>query len=333
MILKSYSVEQNIEILKNYKATLIYGENSGIKDDIKEEIKKRNKKSEILTFFESDILKNTLLYDQIANQSLFTQEKVIFIQNSSDKILEQISESLEREYKDVQIYVFAENLDKKSKLRSLFEKNKNLAIFACYEDTERTLITYINKELQDFKGLTGEIVNLIISNSSQNRKIIKNELIKIKNYFLDKKINKEKIEEILNIKNDKGFEEIRDKALIGEKDKINELLSSTTILNEDAFFYLNTLNYRIMRLHKIVKGSEENKDYEQMIDNLKPPVFWKDRPIILKQLKKWDLKKLEKTIVNIGKTEILMKKNSHLRNDIIIKELLVNLATEASSSY
>jgi DNA polymerase-3 subunit delta len=96
---------------------------------------------------------------------------------------------------------------------------------------------------------------------------------------------------------------------------------------------LNTLNYRIMRLHKIVKGSEENKDYEQMIDNLKPPVFWKDRPIILKQLKKWDLKKLEKTIVNIGKTEILMKKNSHLRNDIIIKELLVNLATEASSSY
>jgi DNA polymerase III subunit delta len=333
MILKSYSVEQNIEILKNYKATLIYGENSGIKDDIKEEIKKRNKKSEILTFFESDILKDTLLYDQIANQSLFTQEKVIFIQNSSDKILEQISESLEREYKDVQIYVFAENLDKKSKLRSLFEKNKNLAIFACYEDTERTLITYINKELQDFKGLTGEIVNLIISNSSQNRKIIKNELIKIKNYFLDKKINKEKIEEILNIKNDKGFEEIRDKALIGEKDKINELLSSTTILNEDAFFYLNTLNYRIMRLHKIVKGSEENKDYEQMIDNLKPPVFWKDRPIILKQLKKWDLKKLEKTIVNIGKTEILMKKNSHLRNDIIIKELLVNLATEASSSY
>ena len=333
MILKSYSVEQNIEILKNYKATLIYGENSGIKDDIKEEIKKRNKKSEILTFFESDILKNTLLYDQIANQSLFTQEKVIFIQNSSDKILEQISESLEREYKDVQIYMFAENLDKKSKLRNLFEKNKNLAIFACYEDTERTLITYINKELQDFKGLTGEIVNLIISNSSQNRKIIKNELIKIKSYFLDKKINKEKIEEILNIKNDKGFEEIRDKALIGEKDKINKLLSSTTILNEDAFFYLNTLNYRIMRLHKIVKGSEENKDYEQVIDNLKPPVFWKDRPIILKQLKKWDLKKLEKTIVNIGKTEILMKKNSHLRNDIIIKELLVNLAIEASSSY
>ena len=333
MILKSYSVEQNIEILKNYKATLIYGENSGIKDDIKEEIKKRNKKSEILTFFESDILKDSLLYNHIANQSLFTQKKVIFIQNSSDKILEQISESLEREYKDVQIYVFAENLDKKSKLRSLFEKNKNLAIFACYEDTERTLITYINKELQDFKGLTGEIINLIISNSSQNRKIIKNELIKIKSYFLDKKINKEKIEEILNIKNDKGFEEIRDKALIGEKDKINELLSSTTILNEDAFFYLNTLNYRIMRLHKIVKGSEENKDYEQMIDNLKPPVFWKDRPIILKQLKKWDLKKLEKTIVNIGKTEILMKKNSHLRNDIIIKELLVNLAIEASSSY
>ena len=77
MIIKSYIVEQNIEILENYKATLIYGINNGIKDDIKNQIKKRDNKSEILNFFEDEIIKTNLLYENISNQSLFTKKKII----------------------------------------------------------------------------------------------------------------------------------------------------------------------------------------------------------------------------------------------------------------
>ena len=63
MILKSYIVEQNIEILKNYQATLMYGQNGGIKDDVKQQIKNQNKNIEIINFFEADILKSNLLYE------------------------------------------------------------------------------------------------------------------------------------------------------------------------------------------------------------------------------------------------------------------------------
>lgn len=329
MILKSYIVEQNINLLTNYKATLIYGENNGIKDDVKEEIKNKNQRSEVITFFEGDILKENILYENITIQSLFNERKIIFIQEASDKIFNQIVECLEKENNEIQIYIFANNLDKKSKLRSYFEKEKTLAIFPCYEDNERTLITYINNKLKDYKGLTGEITNLIINNSNMNRRVIKGELEKIKNFFLDNRINKEDILEILNIKNDSTFDQIRDRALLGDKTKVNQLLSQTEILNDESFFYLHNLNYRVTRLYEIIKISENQNNYEQTVNGMKPPIFWKDKPLVIQQLKRWDQKKLEEVLVKIGETEILMKKNSNLRNDIVIKNLITNLTNEA----
>jgi len=148
VILKSYIVEQQPKLLKGYKSVLLYGENEGIKNDIKSKLKDLNKGSEIIIFFESEILKNNnILYKNIINESLFNQTKIIFIHSASDKIFNEISESLVKVNNNVKIYIFSDSLDKKSKLRVLFEKEKNLAVFACYVDNERTLINYINKEL------------------------------------------------------------------------------------------------------------------------------------------------------------------------------------------
>ena len=335
MILKSYIVEQNLEVLKNYQATLMYGENNGIKDDIKEEIRNQNKSSEIITFFEEEILKNkNILYQNIVNESLFVEKKVIFIMEVSDKIINEIMESLQKVNQNIKIYFFSENLEKKSKIRNLFENNKNLAIFACYKDNERTLIDYIYKNLKEFKGLSGEIINLIISNSNMDRRIIKSELIKIKDFFLNKKIKKEEIIEILNVKTNNNFDEIRDSTLKGEKNKINTLLSQMDLLNEDIFYFLNNLNYRIIKLQEIIKisGGDKNK-YEEALESLKPPIFWKDKPVVAQQLKKLSLKKLTQISAKISETEILLKKRSYLRSDVIIKDLIINLTHKASSTY
>lgn len=331
MILKSYIVEKDIGALENYTATLMYGENNGIKDDIKQEIRKKNKGCEIITFFENEILKTNVLIEYFNNQSLFVQKKIIFLQEISDKAFQQIVECIEKQNNDIQIYIFSANLEKKSKLRNFFEKTKNLAIFPCYVDNERTLITYITKELRGFKGITGEIINIIINNSNMDRQVIKGELEKIKDFFLEKKIDKTQILEILNVKIDSGFDEIRDKALMGEKDKINKLLSETEILNDEVFFYLNILNYRVVRLREITKNNEIMNNYAQTLDNAKPPIFWKDKPIILKQLQKCSKEKIEEILIKIAETEVLMKKNSYLRNDVVMKNLIINLTNKIST--
>ena len=334
MILKSYIVEQQPKLLSGYKSVLLYGENEGIKSDVKSKLKDSNKGSEIITFFESEILKNkNILYENIINESLFNERKVIFIHTATDKIFNEISESLTKINNNVKIYIFSDSLDKKSKLRALFEREKYLAIFACYADNERTLINYINKELIGYKGITGELINIIIENSGSNRKIIQNEIVKIKNFFLEKKVNKNDLVEILNIKSDTRFEEIRDNALIGKVDKINKLLSETDLLSEDSFFYLNNINYRILNLIEIQKNNKILNNYENALENFKPQIFWKDKPMYVLQLKKWSIEKLNKIAQKICQTEILMKKNSNINKNIVIKKLVVSLSKEASTSY
>ena len=333
MILKSYIVEQNLNILNEYQAVLLYGENDGIKDDVKNKLKTLNSDSEIVTFFENEIIKNkNILYENIINESLFNEKKLIIIQSATDKIFNEILECLEKFRKNIKIYIFCENLDKKSKLRNLFEREKKLAILPCYDDNEKTLINYVSKNLFGYKGLTGEIIDLIITNSGSNRKIIKSEIIKVKDFFVEKLINKEQLLEILNIRNDVNFEEIRDNALGGKKEKTNRLLSEVDLANEESFFYLNNINFRILKLIEIHKANKNFSNYEKTLNNLKPPIFWKDKPVYLEQLKKWNLNKLNKTANKISETEILMKKNSYIRNDLVIKDFIIYLSNEASIS-
>lgn len=329
MILKSYIVEKNINILDQYLSVLIYGQNTGIKDEIKSKIIQLNKNIELINVFEDTILNDKENFHQsVLNQSLFYPKKIFFINNATDKILPEIDNYLKNE--NIKIYLFSENLEKKSKIRKLFEAHKKLATFACYEDTEKTLIQYISNQLKEYKGLNGEICNLLISNCNMSRKEIQSEIEKIKVLFQSKQIDKIKLFELLNQTSDTNFDDIRDNALLGNKKKLSGLLSTKNILNEDSFFYLSNLSFRIQKLINI-KNNINNNQIEAEIDKLKPPIFWKDKPVIINQLKKLSINKLINIYSKINTTEVLMKKNSKIDSSLLIKNLLIDITSENNS--
>ena len=331
MIIKSYIIEKNISNFEKYQASLIFGENIGIKEDIKELLKNKNKTAEIINLFEEEILKHKdILYNNVNNKSLFNEKKIIFIHHVTDKIVDQINEVLEKENKDIKIYIFGDALDKKSKIRSLFEKDSNLAAVACYKDNERTLIEYILEQLRAHKGLTRENIDIIISNSNLDRRVIKNELIKIKEFFKNKTITREELQQLLNIKINLNFDQLRDAALLGERSTINKLIGETEFLPEDIFFYLSSINYRVI---KLIEVKNNNGDDNISIDAMKPKIFWKDKPIYIQQLKKWDIDKLKAASIKIAEVEKLMKKNAIIRNDLVIKDLIIELTKQASISF
>ena len=166
-----------------------------------------------------------------------------------------------------------------------------------------------------------------------NRKIINGELIKIKQFFIKKEINKDALTELLNIKSDANFENIRDAAILGQKEKVNKLFGEMPFHTEDNFFYVNQMNSRVSKLLEVKNINEDIKDIELALDTLKPKVFWKDKPIFLRQLEKWDTTKLQVALYQINNVELLMKKNSNIRNDLLVRDLIINLCNKASSSY
>ena len=279
MIIKNYQFNLTIEITKKHKALLLYGVNEGVKKEYIDKIKGDNKNAEIYNFFENEIIKNNqLFYEIIFNNSLFEKNKIVFLYEATDKIFNIVDECLNKLDQNIKLYIIANNLDKKSKLRKLFEDSKNEGIIPLYEDDEKTLLNYIKKELDEFKGLTNEIYNIIISNSKLDRRLVQNEITKIKTLFNDKIIKKESLQNLLNLKKESDFDEIRDSAIIGEKIKLNKLLSSSNLNKEDLFFYLNSLIFKFKKIKDLLSNRE--KSVESIIDNAKPPIFWKEKPIL-----------------------------------------------------
>lgn len=328
MIYKSYLVENNIDMLKN-KITLFYGENIGLLDDFKNLIIKK-KKGEIFKFSQDDILQKSEQFEnEITNISLFNQNKIFLINEVNDKIFNIIQE-IKIENKDVRVFLFAKVLEKKSKLRSLFEKSSNLDIVACYQDNEFNLKNIILQKLKDFKGITQAVIRTIIDNCSNDRAKLNNELYKIKIYFDKKNINLEQLEELLNLKQDDDFNLLKNSALCGQKKKTNELLSISLIDIDKSVFYLAMLNQRLNRLKELTK--EKRNSLENAVNEIKPPIFWKEKPFFLSQAKLWDTRKISKALDKIYRTEIKFKTNSNVNKSVILKNLIVDICNLANAA-
>ena len=332
MIFKSYVLEQNLKSIDNCKIILFYGENQGLKEEFKKNIKEANKNNEKLNLLQDEIIKNeNLLINEISNKSLFNNKKIIFIDQVNEKILNIIEEMAE-DVSDEKIVIFAGNLDKKSKLRSYFEKSKSCGIVACYQDNEITIKKIITNKLSDYQGLSTQVINFIIQNTGLNRSKVNNEIEKIKSCFLEKKINLEKIDLLLNIKTNDDFNKLKDEALKGNKIKTNKLLADTVFEPESNINYLNSINQRINKLYEIEKLKQNNSNTETLVSSLKPPIFWKDKPVLIEQTNKWNENKIKKALEKTYTVELQIKTGSGIKNDLLIKNLMIDLCTVANSA-
>ena len=332
MIYKSYLLEENFEPFNNLKIFLFYGENQGLKKEFKKKLRIQNKSQEIISLLQDEIIKNkNILVNEINNKSLFNEKKIIFIDQTNDKIVDIVDEII-KDIQDDKIFLFSDILEKKSKLRNYFEKSKSCGITACYQDNEITVRKIITKRLNGYQGLTNQIINLIIQNTGLDRNKVNNEIDKIISCFKDKNINLEKTELLLNIRTNEDFNLLKDEALKGNKINTNRLLSDTIFEIENNIYYLSSINQRINKLNEIESMKQENSNIESVISNLKPAVFWKDKPILIQQSKKWNKKKLQTALKKTYNTEIEIKSNTSIRKDLLIKNLIIELCTAANSA-
>ena len=332
MIFKSYIVEQNFSKIENCKIFLFYGENQGLKKDLKEKIKKENKNIEILRLYQDEIVKNkNLLINEIINKSLFNDKKILFIEQANDKILHTL-EDIQEKIQNEKIFIFADTLDKKSKLRQFFEKSTFYGTAACYQDNMISIKKIISTKLATYQGLTPNVLNFIVENTGLDRGKVNNEIEKIITCFGDKKIDPNKIDLLLNIVTNEDFNELKDAALNGNKAKTNRLLADTVFELENNVYYLNSINQRINKLDELENLKNDNSNVESLITALRPPVFWKDKAVIIEQSKKWNKYKIKRALKKTYNTELQIKTQSSIRKDLLIKNLIVELCSTANAS-
>ena len=326
MILKSFELGK---ISKSTIFFLLYGKNEGLKTECINKILKGND-GKIFNYDENQI-KDQIesFYENILSGSLFESSKIILINKASDKIYNVINDLIERNIDNTKVIINANTLDKKSKLRSFFEKNKDLVCIPTYPDNNDTLAkltaSFFKKENI---SISQQNINLIVEKCHGDRNNLKNEIEKIKNFTKNKKnISTEEILKLINLSENYESSELINNCLAKNKGKVIKILNDNNYNAEDSIVILRTFLSKAKRILKLATELEQNNDINKTVNFAKPPIFWKDKEIVKVQLKKWSTKKLKELIIKINDIEFEVKKNNS--NSIII---LTNFILEKSHS-
>ena len=311
MIIKNFELQKLEKIKVNL--VLLYGENEGLKQKIINDFFTKGFDGEIQRYEEEEIFVN---YDNfissLLNKSFFCDKKLLIFSRTSEKILKFIDEVIKKNLNDIRIIINSKSLEKKSKLRSFFEKEDSCACIPFYEDDEKTLnqiaLNFFNKNKVN---ISREIINIIVQRCRGDRQNLDNELNKISSLLLTKeKISMEDIIKITNLAENYSISELIDNCLEKNINKVNRIINENKFSADECVLILRTLLFKTKRLLELSKKNIENKNIDLTISSFKPPIFWKDKQIVKNQIMNWKINEVENLIINIKNTEINIKKHA-----------------------
>ena len=325
MIIKNYELEKlNIDNNKNF---LFYGENQGYKNQIIENKFKKQYKESTFYYEESEVLNNKeTFFNNILSRSFFENEKLIVINRVTDKIKDIIEEVFDKKIEDLVLVLNANSLEKKSKIRSLFEKSKENFCVAFYEDNEQTLSTIVNNFFREKKiAISQQAINLIVRRARGDRQNINNELEKVASFTSNKKkIEIKDLLKLTNLAENYNVSELVDCCLAKNKKRTINILSENNYSLEDCIIIIRTFLIKTKRLTKLSKEMNNTKNLEETVLKFKPPIFWKEKEMVKQQIKIWSYKDAKDLLNQINDVELLIKKYSNnsinILSDFIIEK-------------
>ena len=318
MIVKYFDLEK--KNLKNINFYLLYGNNSGHIEEIIEKILRPKLPKNLYKYDEAEILKNINNFkEEIFNKSFFENEKLIILNRVSEKIVGLVEELIKAKINDLYFIILSKSLDKKSKLRNLFEKNSQTICIPFYEDTNEVLSKIVTKFMKEKNiSISRELINVISERARGDRINLQNELTKIDNYtFNKKKLNFIDILKITNLSENYGISELVDNCLSKNKIKILKIFNENKFNSEDCILILRTFLIKLKRLIKLQENIDtKNQNIDSVISSYKPPIFWKEKEMVKKQIMVLDYNKTQELISKTTEVELMIKKNPQLSLNI-----------------
>jgi len=310
-MIKKYFELDKIDLKQN-NLFLFYGLNNGLKNEIIEKkfVKKNNLK--LMNYDENNVINNIEnFFNELTNKSFFEEFKIYKIDRATDKILNIIEKIKNINLEDSILIINSGQLEKRSKLRNIFEKDKSLICVPFYADDNKKLFTLAANFFKEKNiSISSESINLLVDRSREDRQNLKLELDKIEMYCYEKKnISLDEIMILTNLSENYQVFELVDNCLAKNTKKTINILNENNYTSEDCILIIRSLLIKAKRLLKLKEINQKIKNSDDVILNYKPPIFWKEKDIVKKQIQNWDKRDVHKLIYKINEIEILIKKN------------------------
>ena len=323
MIIKSFELGNNLD----HNFFLFHGQNDGLKENLINNLIKPKYKTSTYNYTEKEILNNLdNFYNLIFTNSFFEENKLIIIKDVSDKIKSEIDNIIKKEINNILIILISNVLEKKSKLRNLFEKEKKLISVPFYLDNNQTLMNLASVFFKEKKiSISSETINILVNKSNGERKLLMNELEKIEMYSKNKtNISADEINILTNTTENHDIGELVDNCLAKNDKRIRYLMNENNFGSDDSIIIIRTFLFKAKRLLNLIDIFTEQKNIDKTIASARPPIFWKDKDLIKRQIKSWTLNQVKKLILEINEIELLVKTNTqnsvHILSDFILNK-------------
>ena len=323
MIVKSFELTKKIP--KNINFFLLYGSNLGLIEEIINKFLKPIFSKNLFIYDEIDLLKNpSQFYEEIFNKSFFDNDKLLIINRATDRILSIIETLVTKNLDDLKIIIKSDILEKKSKLRIFFEKNKDVIVTPFYEETHQQLASIAINFFKEKKiAISSKSLNLILEKVGSDRMSLNNEMQKIYYFYqTEKKVCFDDIKKLINLGKNYNVSELVDQCLIKNKSKVLKMINDNYFSSDDNIAIIKSFINKLKRLKIIQNKVSANSNFETATKFIYPPIFWKDKEIIKNQIKIWSLKEINKLIKKTNQIELSIKKNSQISNFLIFNFII-----------
>jgi DNA polymerase III subunit delta len=309
MIIKYFDLKKN---LKKNKFFLLYGNNEGLIRETIDNTLKPSLNSNIFSYEEGDVLKDIDNFkENLINRSFFENEKLIIVNRVTDKFFKIAEEIILGNIEDLALILVAGALDKKSKIRKFFEKEPVTICTPFYEDNVQTLSNLTQKFMREKNiNISQQLINIIAERAMGDRINLKNELKKIENFSINKKnINIDDILKITNLSENYDISDLVDSCLSKNKNKIIKILNENNFSSEDCILIIRIFLLKLKRLIKLHLEINNVKNIDTVISLYKPPIFWKEKNVVKKQVETLTYNQAKNLIKKANEIELLVKKN------------------------
>ena len=339
MIIKENQLFSKFDRMQNnYQPILLYGPNEGL---IRENVSKikgifKIDSLEVISFTGKYINEQTEIFnDEIQTVSMFHDKKLIFIEQPLDSniaIFESIFLNLPNK---ILIVVIANNLNKSSKIRKLFESSSQYLACANYDDDLKTNSQQINdleKNIQ--KKFDKDIKNYLNHNLSNDRRISKNEIDKIilLYYGSNKEPTLNEIKSIFNDNADLELNKISQTVFSGNPKKVSALLNKVFDSGLGPVTIIRALINYVQRIETTQIALRKNRDFDIAIKGLRPPVFWKEKDLFKLHCTKWPINETISNFNLLVDAELSCKKDYYLTN-VHCEQALTKIAAKGKKYF
>lgn len=247
------------------------------------------------------------LADEMAAQSLMGGRRLLRVREAGEGLVVPFAALLASPPPgDNAVVVEAGELDKSSKLRALFEQQAQAVAIPCYVEDEAGLARSIRDMLKEQRlTVSSDALAFLAANLVGDRMVARGEIEKLATYMGEDSPHVE-LEDAQAAIGDSAALDV-DVAVMAAADgdfvALERALKRLFGEGASAVALLRSAQRHFQRLHLAAARVVAGDSVEQVVDSLRPPVFFKQRPRLIAQIRRWTYAHLSQALGRLAETE------------------------------